>query len=125
MTALLSSIQHIVPYGGAKNRLGLFAGYFAAANARGALSAGLLAVAVLAVGGYVALVGYSFNLGLRLRDAAAEEARGEREVKSLEVAVREREADFAERHRAELDAMDTVSAVTYLEGDSVAMNTGR
>lgn len=121
MTTLILTAQKIIPHIGIKSRIAGMQGTFLVLNARGLLSVALLGLMAVGVAGYISLVVYSFNLGMQLRAAVAIQSGEERAVKNLDIAAREREANFAVRYQAALEGMDNVSAVIYLEGGSVAM----
>ena len=121
MTALLLTAQKIVPYISIKNHIAEMQDIFFAVNARGLLTMAASGLMALGIAGYIALVGHSFNLGIQLRAAGNALSEEERAVKNLDVALREREANFSVRYQAALEGMDKVSAVIYLESGSVAM----
>lgn len=121
MTTLMLTAQRIVPQMGIKNRIARMEGIFLAMNARGFLTGALLGVMGIGIIGYVALVAYSFNLGMYLRTVGASALGEDRVVKNLDVAVREHEAHFSVQHQEVLREMDTVSSVLYLHADNVAM----
>ena len=121
MTTLIVTAQRIVPQIGIKNRIARMEEVFLAMNARGFLTGALLGLMVVGVAGYVALVAYSFNLGMYLRTVGTSAVGEDRAVKNLAVVVHEREANFSAEHQAALGEMDVVSSVSYLQADSVAI----
>ena len=123
MTTLPLTAQRIIPYVSVRSRAARVEDYFLVLNARGLLTILSLGVIIAGVIGYLSLVGHTFHLGIQLRAAAAEEMGEERSVKNLDVALREREANFTSRYQAALEGMDKVSSLKYLEPGSVAFNT--
>lgn len=121
MTALVLAVQKIVPRVSIKDRIARIEDTFLALNARGLLTMALAGLMAIGVAGYIALVAGSFNLGMQLRAAGVAATEEDRAVKNLDVAVREREANFAVRYQAALQDMDTVSSVVYLQAGNVAM----
>lgn len=125
MTTLILTAQKIVPYAGIRSSAARMEEYFLAINARGLVTILFLGMLVAGVVGYLVLLGHTFNAGIRLRAAAADEAAEERSVKNLDLALREREANFAVQYQTALEGMDKVSSLTYLEPGNVAFNTTR
>lgn len=122
---MILTAQKIVPYAGIRSRVARMEEYFLAINARGLVTMLSLGVLVAGVAGYLVLLGHTFNVGIRLRAAAADKVAEERSVKNLDLALREREANFAVQYQHALEGMDKVSSLTYLESGSVAFNTTR
>lgn len=125
MTTLLLTAQRAIPRISIRSRALEIEDYFLALNARGLLTLFLIGVMAAGIIGYLALLGHTFNLGMRLRTAVSEQAGEERSVRNLDVALREREANFAIRYHDTLAGMDKVSSLKYLEPDSVAFNTSK
>lgn len=121
MTTLLLTAQVITPRIGIRRRCTDIQERFLVVNRRGLVTMFLIGCLIAGIAGYVILLSQSFDLGMRLRGAGVSAAEEEREVKNLDVALREEEANFALRHEAALADMDTVSSVTYLESGSVAL----
>lgn len=71
---------------------------------------------------YIGMLLVSFDMGLRLRDASLGLARESEDVKRMEVRERERDAQFAVRHRAFLDGMEEITALRYLAPGSTAVS---
>ncbi len=121
MTVLVLAAQKIIPRVSIKDRIVRIEDVFLALNARGLLTMALGGLMAAGVAGYIILVAHSFNLGMQLRAVGAAAAEEERAVKNLDVAVREREANFTLRYQTALQGMDTVSSVVYLQAGNVAM----
>lgn len=121
MTTLVLTAQRIVPHIGIKDRIARMEDIFLAVNARGFLTMALIGLLAASAAGYIVLMAHSFNLGIRLRSLATAADIEERAVKNLDMALREREADFPLRYQTALEGMDKVSSVIYLESGSVAM----
>ena len=122
MTTLLLTAQRIIPYVSIRSRATRVEDYFLVLNARGLLTMFSLGIIVAGATGYLSLLGHTFHLGVQLRAAVADEMGEERSVKNLDVALREREANFTSRYQAALEGMDKVSSLKYLEPGSVAFN---
>lgn len=121
MTMLMLTAQRVIPEIGIKNRITRINSAFLMMNARGVLTMAMLGLMAVGIAGYVALVVYSFNLGMYLRTAVASVSGEDRAVKNLAVLVHEREANFSAEHQVILGEMDAVSSVSYLQAGSVAM----
>ena len=122
MTTLLLTVQKIVPPISIRIRVARLEDYFFTMNARGVLTLLSLGVLLAGIAGYLGLLGHMFHLGIQLRAASANEVQEERNVKNLELALREREANFMIRYQNEIKDMEKVSSLTYLESGSVAIN---
>lgn len=103
----------------ATRAVGSRAASFFAHPALAALSATALAVGAIL---YVVMLFASFDLGLRARDASLQIARESEDVKRMEVRERERDAQFAVRHRAFLDSMQEITTLRYLSPGSTAVS---
>ena len=71
---------------------------------------------------YIVSLVVSFHLGIELRAIRAQVAERVRQTIQLEIALREQEADFAQRHADTLGRMEKISSVKYLAPESVAIN---
>lgn len=92
---------------------------FLAHPALAALSASALTLGALL---YVVMLLASFDLGMRVRDASLQIARESEDVKRMEVRERERDAQFATRHRAFLDGMQEITTLRYVAPGSTAVS---
>ncbi len=86
------------------------------------VSAAATAVGVIV---YVAMLLMTFDLGVRLREAAIAVARDSEEVARMEVMEQEQEAQFAVRHQAFLERMEHIAVLKYLAPGGPAVSEAR
>lgn len=88
----------------------------------GAAAAVFIALGVLL---YSVMLFMSFDIGMRLRDAALAHEKEREALRQMEVREREQEAGFVEHHRALLQKMQEVAGLKYLASENTALSEAR
>lgn len=71
---------------------------------------------------YITTLLMSFDLGVRMREISAAEAREGTELKRMEVAEYQSEAVFGERHSVALSAMEEITVLRYLSPHDTSLS---
>ena len=95
--------------------------YFCLINKKGAITIASVFFITAGAAIYITLLMVSFHAGIELRAINARVSEETRETTQLELAFREQEANFAERHADMLGRMEKISSVKYLAPENVAM----